>query len=215
MASLPWIQARPRQEEPSFLTECVQISPGLATTYLLADSAFLLAGHQYVSHLSKLKLKFKGGGTYTMSVTRGHKIIHILPTASNQETPHRVIYLLDEPYDPPTYVNNVLFQCSNRPNVLTPSAFTWHLRYACKSLSVLQHTQQHVEGLHVRQVVGEISCCIFLSIVCRPRGHQIPRPYVRMCSRSLHSIWSGVFDRSSCFSRDRNRVWEGRVFQVL
>jgi hypothetical protein len=87
-----------------------------------------------------------------MSVTKGHKIIHILPTPADQETPHRIIYLhLDEPYDPPTYVNNVLFQRSNRPNVLTPSAFTWHLRYACKSLPVLQHTQQHVEGLHIRQ----------------------------------------------------------------
>jgi hypothetical protein len=54
-----------------------------------------------------------------MSVTKGHKIINILPTPADQETPHRVIYLhLDEPYDPPkTYVNNVLFQCSNRPNV--------------------------------------------------------------------------------------------------
>jgi hypothetical protein len=93
MVSLPWIQ----------------IPPGFATTYFLADSAFLLAGHQYVSHLSKLKLKFKGGGTYTTSVTRGHKIIHILPTAFNQETPHRVInFHLNEPYDPPTYVNNIL-----------------------------------------------------------------------------------------------------------
>jgi hypothetical protein len=134
------------------IPECVQIPPGIATTYLLADSAYLLAGHQYISHLSKPKLKFKGGGTYTMSFTKGHKIIHILPTSTEQETAHRVIYLhLDEPYDPPTYVNNVLFQCSNRPNVLTPSAFTWHLRYACKSLPVLQHTQQHVEGLHIRQ----------------------------------------------------------------
>jgi hypothetical protein len=39
------------------IPECIQIPPGLATTYLLADSAFLLAGHQYVSHLSKPKLK--------------------------------------------------------------------------------------------------------------------------------------------------------------
>jgi hypothetical protein len=107
------------------IPECIQIPPGLATTYLLADSAFMPAGHQYISHLSKPKLKFKGGGTCTMSVIRGHKIINILPTASNHDTPHRIIYLaLSEPYDPPTYVNNVFFQCSNRPNVLTPSAFT-------------------------------------------------------------------------------------------
>ncbi len=43
------------------IPECIQIPPGLSNTYLLADSAFLMAGHQYISHLSKLKLKFKGG----------------------------------------------------------------------------------------------------------------------------------------------------------
>jgi hypothetical protein len=86
------------------IPECVQIPLGIATTYLLADSANLLAGHQYINHVSKPKLKFKGGGTYMMSVTRGHKIIHILLTPADQETPHRVIYLhLDEPYDPPPY----------------------------------------------------------------------------------------------------------------
>ena len=42
------------------IPECIQIPPGLSNTYLLADSAFLLAGHQYVSHLSKPKLKFEG-----------------------------------------------------------------------------------------------------------------------------------------------------------
>jgi hypothetical protein len=61
------------------IPECIQIPPGLSNTYLLSDSAYLLAGHQYVSHLSKPKLKFKGGGAYTMSVTREHKLITILP----------------------------------------------------------------------------------------------------------------------------------------
>ncbi len=51
----------------------------------LADSAFLLAGHQYVSHLSKPKLKFKSGDTYTMPVTRGHKLITILPMKADSE----------------------------------------------------------------------------------------------------------------------------------
>jgi hypothetical protein len=38
------------------IPECIQIPPGRSNTYLLADSAFLLAGHQHVSHLSKPKL---------------------------------------------------------------------------------------------------------------------------------------------------------------
>ncbi len=87
-----------------------------------------------------------------MSVTRGHNIIKILPTPATIENPHKKIYLhLDEPYDPPTFVNNVLYQCVNRPNAQTPSAFTWHLRYGCKCASVLKHTKQHVEGLTIRQ----------------------------------------------------------------
>ncbi len=102
----------------------------MSNTYLLADTAFLMAGHKYVSHLSQPKLKFAGGGQYTMSVTKGHKIIRILPTPADQTTPHRTIYFhLDEPYDLPTFVNNIFYQCSNRPNANTPSAFTWHLRY--------------------------------------------------------------------------------------
>ena len=87
-----------------------------------------------------------------MSVTKGHKIIRILPTPANQETPHRTIYFhRDEPYDPPTFVNNVFYQCSNRPNAHTPPAFTWHLRYGCKCEDVLKHTQSHVEGLQIQQ----------------------------------------------------------------
>jgi hypothetical protein len=132
--------------------ECIQIQPGLSNTYLLADTAFLMAGHAYVSHLSPPKLKFSGGGTYTMSVTKGHKLIRILPTIAAQETAHKIIYFhKDEPYDPPTFINNILYQCSNRPNAHTPSAFTWHLRYACKCSAVLQRTQQHVDGLQIRQ----------------------------------------------------------------
>ena len=87
-----------------------------------------------------------------MSVTKGHKLIRILPTIAAQETAHKVIYFhKDEPYDPPTFINNVLYQCTNRPNAHTPSAFTWHLRYACKCSAVLQRTQQHVDGLQIRQ----------------------------------------------------------------
>ena len=134
------------------IPESIQIPQGMSNTYLLADTAFLMAGHTYVSHLSQPKLKFNKGGTYTMSVTKGHKIIRILPTPANIETPHKTIYFhLDEPYDPPTFVNNVFYQCNNRPNAQTPSAFTWHLRFGCKCENVLKHTQNHVEGLQIRQ----------------------------------------------------------------
>ncbi len=80
-----------RWNKKAIIPECVQVPPGIATTYLLANSTYLLAGYQYVSHLSKTKLKFKGGSTYTMSVTKGHKIIYILPTPADQSrnTPPR------------------------------------------------------------------------------------------------------------------------------
>jgi hypothetical protein len=75
------------------IPECIQIPQGLSNTYLLSDSAFLMAGHAYVSHLSKPKLRLNGGGTYTMSVTRGHKLITVMPTHAEEDTPHRTVYL--------------------------------------------------------------------------------------------------------------------------
>ncbi len=68
--------------------ECIQIPPGLSNTYLISNSAYLLAGHKYISHLSQPKLRFKGGGTYTMSVTKGHMLISVLPTYADKETTH-------------------------------------------------------------------------------------------------------------------------------
>ena len=86
-----------------------------------------------------------------MSVTKGHMLISVLPTHADKETTHRKVYLHeDEPYDPPTFVNNVLYNCTNRPNANTPTAFTWHLRYGCKCTQVLRNTQQHVNGLHIQ-----------------------------------------------------------------
>ena len=85
-----------------------------------------------------------------MSVTKGHMLMSVLPTHANKETTHRQVYLHnDEPYDPPTFVNTVLYNCTNRPNANTPTAFTWHLRYGCKCTQVLRNTQQHVIGLHI------------------------------------------------------------------
>jgi hypothetical protein len=134
----------------SHCTRMYPIPPGLSNTYLISNSAYLLAGHKYISHLSQPKLRFKGGGTYTMSVTKGHMLISVLPTHADKETTHRQIYMHeDEPYDPPTFVNNVLYKCTNRPNANTPTAFTWHLRYGCKCTQVLRNTQQHVNGLQI------------------------------------------------------------------
>jgi hypothetical protein len=83
------------------IPECIQIPKGMSNTYLLADTACLMTGHKYTSHLSAPKLKFARGGVYTMSVTREHKIVRVLPTNATQETPHRKIYFhLDEPTIP-------------------------------------------------------------------------------------------------------------------
>jgi hypothetical protein len=43
------------------IPECVQIPAGMSSTNLLADTAFLMAGHKYVSDLHHPKLRFKGG----------------------------------------------------------------------------------------------------------------------------------------------------------
>ncbi len=132
------------------IPECIQIPKGLSNTYLLSDSAFLMVGHTYVSHLSTPKLRFKGGGAYTTSVT-SHKLITVLPTNADEDTAHRRVYLhANEPNDPPTFVNNLLYQCTNRPNANTPTAFTWYLRFACKCVQVLKDTQQNVNGLQIQ-----------------------------------------------------------------
>jgi hypothetical protein len=96
------------------IPEAVQLPPNAAHSNLLANTAFLMAGHKFVSDLTQPKLKFKGGGQYTMSVHKGHNTFHALPISPQDETAHRKIYLhLDEPYEPPTYINNVIFQGDN------------------------------------------------------------------------------------------------------
>jgi hypothetical protein len=76
-----------------------------------------------------------------MSVIKGHKVFSVLPIFATQDTHHRKIYLHNnEPYDPPTYVNDTVYQHVNRANLQTPTAFIWHLRYACKCEEVLKNT---------------------------------------------------------------------------
>jgi hypothetical protein len=74
-----------------------------------------MAGHQYISDLYTPVLKFKGGGKSTLSVQQGHHILRLMPIDALKPTQHRTIYLHnDEPYDPPTFVNETLFQNLNR-----------------------------------------------------------------------------------------------------
>jgi hypothetical protein len=130
------------------IPEAVQIPAHLSHSNLLANTPYLMAGHKFLSDLHKPKLKFKGGGQHTLTVNKGHNIFHVLSLSPTKETNHRTIYLhLDQPYDPPTFVNETHYQQMNRANLHTPTAFIWHLRYACKSAEVLKHTQRHVEGL--------------------------------------------------------------------
>ena len=52
--------------------------PDNTTTYLLCDTQFLLAGHEYLSDLRAPKLKMANGeGTYTMDIIAAHKIIKL------------------------------------------------------------------------------------------------------------------------------------------
>ena len=82
--------------------------------------------------LEKPRLKFDDGGEYTMSVKRGHQIIKLLPIEADNETTHTRLYLhLSQPYDPPTFINNTLFNAANRPDAKTPLAFHFHLRMGC------------------------------------------------------------------------------------
>jgi hypothetical protein len=59
-----------------------------------------------------------------MTVRKGHQIIKLLPINAEKETPHLNILIHNrEPYDPSTFINNVLFtQNANRPDVSTNCA---------------------------------------------------------------------------------------------
>jgi hypothetical protein len=102
--------------------------------------------------LDQPKLHFKGGGTYTMHVNKCHHILNITPIKALTTTPHKEILLhRREPYDPPTFHNHsTMTQNTNRPNTKTPTAFIYHLRFACASEVVLKRTQGHVIGMEVQ-----------------------------------------------------------------
>ena len=134
------------------IPQAIAVPQGIANSYLLAATPFLIAGHRYTCNLQQPKLHFRGGGTYTMNVVRGHHTIQITPTDANIQTPHKTILMHNqEPYDPPTFHNHST-NIHNRPNLQTPTAFVYHLRFGCACEQVLKHTQEHVIGLKVQKV---------------------------------------------------------------
>jgi hypothetical protein len=123
--------------------------PDNSTTYLLCDTQFLLAGHEYLSDLRAPKLKMANGeGTYTMDIIDAHKVIKLLPISAHEQTNHRTILLhLPTPYEPPTFYNNATIR---RPDVTTPTALIWHARLACACKEVMMRTQKNVSGMRVQ-----------------------------------------------------------------
>jgi hypothetical protein len=147
------------------IPQAIAVHPQEANNYLLATTPYLLAEHRYTCTFPKPTLHFKGGGSYTMSILRGHHIIKLTPISAYEDTPHKTIMIHErQPYDPPTYHNNGTFvDNSNRPNASTPTAFIYHLRYGCASEQVLKRTQPHVIGMNIqlgsfKQLQSKIPC---------------------------------------------------------
>ncbi len=135
------------------IPQAIALPRGMANSYLLAVTPFLIADHKYTCRLDQPRLQFKGGGTYTMDVNKGHHILNITPIKALTDTPHKEILLhRREPYDPPTFHNHsTMTQNTNRRNTKTPTAFIYHyLRFACASEVVLKRTQGHVIGMEVQ-----------------------------------------------------------------
>jgi hypothetical protein len=135
------------------IPQSIVLPQDMANSYLLATTPFLIAENRYVCDLKERRIWLKGGGKQTMSVIRGHHVIHMTPIDAHIQTTHKTNMLhLREPYDPPSFLNNSThLQNANRPNTNTPTAFIYHLRYGCSSEVVLRRTQEHVIGMHVRK----------------------------------------------------------------
>ena len=143
--------------------ESVATPPELGGANLMSDVQFLQAGHQYVSSLESPKLHFRDGGSYTMNVKNGHKLLRLQPissTAANSMNYRTITAQLSTPYDPPTYINRpekltitemLQAATTRRPNAETPTAFTWHLRMGCAGVKVLKHTHANVNGMMVQK----------------------------------------------------------------
>jgi hypothetical protein len=136
----------------TIIPQAIALPPGMANSYLLAITPFLIADHKYTCRLDRPKLHFKGGGTYTIDVIKGHHILNITPIHALTPTHTKRSSSTDENHTTsPTFHNHsTMTQNTNRPKTKTPTAFIYHLRFACASEVVLKRTQGHVFGMEVQ-----------------------------------------------------------------
>jgi hypothetical protein len=114
------------ETQSAIIPETILVPFHKTNIYLLTHTPMLMAGHEYICSLEKPRLKFDDGGEYTMSVKRGHQIIKLLLIEADKETTHTRLYLhLSQSYDPPTFINNILFNAANRSDAKTPLALTF------------------------------------------------------------------------------------------
>ena len=141
------------EEAHIIFPEALAMPASVSTTYLISDTQFLLAEHEYVSHLMYPKLVFKDGGEKTLSVEHAHKKLLIQPIiASDPPELRRIQMHPDVPYDPPSFprieTNN---STRLRPDPRTPTALVWRLRLGRPSPSVLKRTHQNVDGMTIQR----------------------------------------------------------------
>jgi hypothetical protein len=109
-----------------------------------------MAGHEYICSLEKPRLKFDDGENIRCQSREDIKSSNYYPSRLTKKLPIPG-YISTLAYDPPTFINNTLFNAANRPDAKNPLAFHFHLRMGCASEAVLRHTQQHVYGMQVQQ----------------------------------------------------------------
>jgi hypothetical protein len=61
------------------IPQAIALPLDMANSYLLATTPFLIAENRYVYDLKEPRIRLKGGGKQTMSVIRGHHVIHMTP----------------------------------------------------------------------------------------------------------------------------------------
>jgi hypothetical protein len=137
----------------AIIPQAIVLPQDIANSHLLATTPFLIAEKSICMRFKRTYNWLKGGGKQTMSVIRGHHVIHMTPIDAHTTTPHRTnLFHLREPYDPPSFLkNSTHLQNEIRPSTNTPIAFIYHFRYGCSSEVVLRRTQEHVIGMQARK----------------------------------------------------------------
>ena len=129
-------------------------------SHLIGAMQTLLADHVFTPDIHKPTLHLSGGGCYTFDIENAHLILRmhpVDPTDSNL-SPFRTVYLHQHgPYDPPT-ISNRQDPITNqnpitlrRPNLCTPSALRWHLRFACANYRMLKTIHSNVHGMTIQK----------------------------------------------------------------